>query len=114
MLRDTVKTYDQVYIVVDALNECQDARFLLTKLSSVLSDINVSEIHRLLGMVTCRPIPENVGHFRGCSMLEIKAVDADINMYLEYQISLCLPDWKEERRVQHSCARGVAKSVDGL
>lgn len=113
-LTDTIKSYDKVFVVIDALDEFQDARLLLTKFGSVLSNINVSNNHRLLGMVTCCPIPEIAEHFRGCSTIEIRALDSDINTYLEHQSPLCLPGWKEDEEFKHLIREKVAESVDGM
>jgi ankyrin repeat domain-containing protein 50 len=80
LLKNEVKTYSGVFIVIDALDECSDVvrKDLMSKIQS-LTFVKI--------LVTSRPI-DTIGHDVGADCrLDIFAKDSDIKCYLEGQLS---------------------------
>ena len=83
-LRSEITRLSEVFIIVDAMDECSvdnDTREeLLTTLQSLLEMANV----RL--MITSRPVASVEAHLQGMACLEIRATDEDIRKYVENRI----------------------------
>jgi hypothetical protein len=73
--------YQRVFIVVDALDECQASD---SNLSTFLSQIfSLQERNRLNFFATSRPIPHIVAKFKNCRSRHILASDEDVHRYLQ-------------------------------
>ena len=82
LLRLQVEKFDEVFIVIDALDECpeldQTRKELLTEVRGLLPKVRL--------MVTSRNIPSIENMFKHDKRLEIRAQDQDIRKFIESQI----------------------------
>jgi hypothetical protein len=79
-LRSEIRTYSSVFIMLDALDECQEdyQGRLITELESLSSTVYL--------MVTSRPLDLIKQRFRGACHLDINAMDGDVRKYIESRI----------------------------
>lgn len=84
ILQETMASYKTVYLVVDALDECEDSdgtrRELLTRLNSLQSSRDVR------AMITSRPIPEIMAMLPKAIRLEIQASREDVEQFVAGQM----------------------------
>ncbi|KAF2678030.1 ankyrin [Lentithecium fluviatile CBS 122367] len=83
-LRDVVSHYSTVYIVVDALDECQDSDGTRRQFLAKLRDLQPGRDIRL--MATSRFIPEIVDTFHEELNLEVQASEDDVKRFVAGQI----------------------------
>lgn len=83
-LKDALKYYSTIYIVVDALDEFQDNYSTRHQFLARLKDLQAHLDIRL--MFTSRPIPEIVELFRDDVKLEVQASKEDLERYLSGQL----------------------------
>ncbi len=84
LLHSEITGLSEVFILVDAMDECSNNNYtredLLTTLQSLLEMPNV----RLL--ITSRPVASIDAHLQGMAYLEIRAANEDIRRYIENRI----------------------------
>ena len=82
LLRLQVDTFDRVFIVIDALDECpeldQTRQAFLVEVRGLLPNIRL--------MVTSRNIPSIENIFKHDTRLEIRAQDQDVRKFIESQM----------------------------
>lgn len=92
-LVEVSKSYDQVFIVIDALDECQDQDLFLPLITSLLQD---SPIKTKI-FVTSRREKRILNSFTklGCPMIQIEAkkVDIDIAVFVSSEIDRRVVDY---------------------
>lgn len=82
VLHSVVLDYSQVFIIIDALDECQDPETLI-------KDIFGLQAHTEANLfITSRPIPRILNKFKGSLSLEISARGEDVERYLDGNMSL--------------------------
>ena len=76
--------YSEVYVVIDALDECIDAkrRFIWSELLSALK----SSVTNLRLLYTSREIADIAGILKGSTSIPIRASEADIEAYVRAQV----------------------------
>lgn len=83
LLQATVESYDRVYFIIDALDECSEAngtrKDLLTELQRLKPAANT--------LITSRDIPSIERLLQDAARIEIRASDEDIKNYVEDRIS---------------------------
>ncbi|RVD89722.1 uncharacterized protein DFL_000717 [Arthrobotrys flagrans] len=109
-LESVCREYERVFIIVDALDECQT--------SNNCREIFISKLfqfHSKCGtniFITSRMLPEITEKFENCGRLEVRARDEDVRKYLDAQISNSgvkrLMDYREEIKT------GITRTVDGM
>jgi Cdc6-like AAA superfamily ATPase len=113
-LRSVAAMYSRVFIIVDALDECQTSDGCRSRL---LSEIFSLQAKREVNFfATSRPSPyiEREFQLRACIPLEILASDEDMHRYLDGQMSelpafvLKRPDLQEEIKT------GITRAVEGM
>lgn len=110
LLRDVVKIYRRLFIVVDALDECRvfdDTR------ARFLSELfNLQTLHGVNIFATSRNIPQIIDQFDGSMSLEIRAHDEDVLQYLNGRIA------QSESKVLQACSEeiksGITNVIDGM
>ncbi|KAH8585990.1 hypothetical protein B0O99DRAFT_704796, partial [Bisporella sp. PMI_857] len=104
--------YSRVYIVVDALDECQISdgcrqRFLL----------GLFDLHAKCGVnlfATSRPISSIEKEFEGSTILEIRASEEDVRQYLDSHM-FRLPGFvARSPELQEDIKTSIIKAVDGM
>ncbi|KAH6716575.1 hypothetical protein BKA61DRAFT_513501, partial [Leptodontidium sp. MPI-SDFR-AT-0119] len=112
MLESAIAIFSRVYIIVDALDECQLSggcrpRFL----SSVLS-LQARTGARLFA--TSRPIPDIEKTFKNCLSLEILASDEDIQTYLNGHMSQLPTFVLNKPKLQEEIVTEIVMAVKGM
>jgi ankyrin repeat domain-containing protein 50 len=81
-LETEIKTYEKVFVVVDALDECTESNEsrikLLKVLQSLTGPVNL--------MVTSRDLSSIEQHFREAQHLRIRATDGDVTKYVQSKL----------------------------
>jgi hypothetical protein len=97
-----------VFILVDALDECNCTQELLSDLFQIQAVCNVNI------MATSRSIPEIVHLFEGAKMVEIQATDEDVQWYLDEQIRNKPKLAKLDPVLKDEIKTSIVNSVDGM
>lgn len=111
-LHSAVKLYSRVFIVVDALDECDAER--------TCRPIFLEEVFKLQDKTTAnffatsRPIPDIDMHFNGCPSLEILASEEDVSMYLENHMSQLPGFVLKNRSLRDQVKIEITAAVDGM
>jgi hypothetical protein len=113
-LHTAIVAYSRVFIVVDALDEC-DVGYRTTFLE------NIFELHastRLNILATSRPIQEIAGIFedsaRTLHVIEIQADEDDVQMFLNSQISRSLPSIRRNYQLREHVKKEIGAAVRGM
>lgn len=82
VLQSELSAFSRAFVVIDALDECQDHE----------SRVGLLEILLSLGgnlqlMVTSHDLPVIAQHFQATDCLEIQTQDADVRIYVEHRIN---------------------------
>ncbi|KGQ02961.1 Ankyrin-3 [Beauveria bassiana D1-5] len=111
-LRSVTAMYQRVFIIVDALDECQITNGCRSKF--------VGEIFRLKAecpvsfFATSRFIPSITDRFEESASLEIRATAEDVRRYVRSRLSE-LPSFVERSSdLQEEVVAGIVKAVDGM
>jgi Cdc6-like AAA superfamily ATPase len=109
-IRDVVAQYPYVFIVVDALDECQrETRHqLLSKLFALQKEADV----RLLA--TSRFVLDVEDALRPAIRLEVKASNEDVRQFVVGQIFRLLPDVQRSKALQNLVQERVVEAADGM
>jgi hypothetical protein len=102
--------YSRVFIIVDALDECQISDGCRTRLLSKIFNLQVRNGANIFA--TSRFIPDITEKFQGSISLEIRASDEDMQRYLDGRIleseSVVLKTSREEIKAE------IMKAVDRM
>ncbi|KAF2628821.1 ankyrin repeat domain-containing protein [Macroventuria anomochaeta] len=109
-LRDVLTHYPLVHIVIDALDECQNAtrRQLLAKLRDFQAGSDVRF------MVTARYIPDIEDAFRGALRLEVQASREDVKRFVAGQIFRLPTCIQRSAALQEMVQERIVDAVDGM
>jgi Cdc6-like AAA superfamily ATPase len=104
--------YSRVFIIVDALDECQVSNSCRQRF--LLEMFNLQANHGVNLYATSRFIPEITTKFQANISLEIRASKEDIGRYLEAHMRHLSPfdDW--DRQLQDEIKVAIADAVDGM
>ena len=111
-LHSVAAKYLRVYIIVDALDECQALDGCRAGLLSEL--FNLQKRHRANILATSRFIPEIVNKFKGSDLLEIRASREDVERYLEGHMGQLLYFVQQNQQLQTDIKIGISEAVDGM
>lgn len=102
--------YSRVFIIVDALDECQTA----SRKSFLFEIFAIQAKCRANIFATSRPIPEVTDKFKGLKSLEIRASKEDIERYLEGHIGQlsAFDEWSQ--RLRDEVKISISEAVDGM
>jgi hypothetical protein len=108
-LQSAVNLYSRVFIIIDALDECQDGR------SSFLSEIFSLQANTGLNIfATSRPLLEIETQFKGCLSREILARDEDVRRYLDSHILQLSGSVYQIQEIAEEITNAIVKAVDGM
>lgn len=111
-LQAVISSYDNVYIVLDALDECSDADTDRSRLLNFCFALQQQPGLHL--MATSRHIPDIVNRFTHASRLEIRADPLDVKRYVEGQIGRLPKCIQRDRDLQGRIATKLAEVADGM
>ncbi|KAI1745798.1 hypothetical protein F4680DRAFT_455804 [Xylaria scruposa] len=110
-LRSVVSEFSRVFIVVDALDECQADNFQREFISELLDFRSNFEINFL---ATSRSIPAITSRFSSAVTKEIQASDEDIVKYLDGNLSHLQDSISGDLTLQAEIKDSIVKCVDGM
>lgn len=104
--------YSQIFIAVDALDECQASDGCRSTLLREIFSLQAKGGANLFA--TSRPIPEISEQFEGSASLEIRASEGDIQRYLDGRMSQLPAFIQRNSYLQGMIKTSVAEVVDGM
>ena len=111
-LQAVTTLYSRVFIIVDALDECQTSDNCRSKFLSNIFDLQAQTRANLF--VTSRFIPEITEKFNEGMRLEIRASDQDVQRYLDGHMSELPRCVLSSSDLQDEIKTGIIKAVDGM
>jgi len=108
-LRNVASLYSKLFLVVDALDECQVSDGCRNAFIEALINLQASTGVNLF--MTSRFIPEITDKFDKKDWLEIRATKADVERYLEYHIRKSSHTIRE---MEEDITRTISDTVDGM
>ncbi|KAK2933703.1 Ankyrin repeat [Fusarium oxysporum f. sp. vasinfectum] len=111
-LQYVIELYTKVFIIVDALDECQALDDCRGKLLSEI--LRYQDRTAVNFFATSRPIPDITKIFQHTLCLEIRATKDDVTLYLEKHIGTLRPVIETNSRLQEQIKIGISDAVDGM
>jgi NACHT domain len=112
VLYSVVADFSKVFIIIDALDECQVSNRGRRRVLSEIFNIQAKTSVNLFA--TSRFIPEIIKEFKGSVSLEIRASDNDVQKYLDGHM-LELPSFVvRSHDLQEEIKTKITKAVDGM
>lgn len=118
VLEGTMKAFDKVYIILDALDECSDRHNLLEKIEKI-QNWRLSQLHMLLTSRALTDIEEALE-----PMIDVKsriciqnaAVNADIGVYVDQMLQKDrhLKRWRNHKQAQKEIRKALKEKADGM
>lgn len=111
-LRAVLAHYPTVYIVIDALDKCQDGDGTRRQFLAKLRDLQAGRDLRL--MATSRSISEVVDEFREALRLEVQASKEDVKRFVagqKYRLPKCI---QRDPALQDIVQDKIVEAVDGM
>jgi len=103
-----IATYSKVYIIVDALDECQCRSILLSDIFSLQAKTGAKLF------TTSRPIPDIKESFKESLSLEILASDEDVRKYLNGHMSQLPTFVLRKSELQEEIIMEIVNAVEGM
>jgi len=112
VLQSVAVTYSRVFIIIDALDECQISGSYQQRFLSSLFNLQVNYGINLF--ITSRPILNIEKEFKGKIILEIRASEEDVRRYLEDHM-FRLPGFVvRSLELQEEIKTSIIKATDGM
>ncbi|KAL6910524.1 ankyrin repeat-containing domain protein [Trichoderma evansii] len=117
LLQQITASYSRVFILLDALDECQESNGCR---ASFLEEIFLlQESAKVDIFATSRFIPEIMQTFEACKYMEIRATQQDLQRYVRSQLEEGgiehLPSLvKNKPELEDAIIRGISNAVDGM
>ncbi|KAH8727407.1 ankyrin repeat domain-containing protein [Phaeosphaeriaceae sp. PMI808] len=112
VLQDVLTHYSTIYIIVDALDECQDSDGTRRQFLAKLRDLQTGRDVRL--MATSRFIPEIVDWFNEALKLEVQASKEDVKRFVAGQICRLPRCIQRDPALQEIVQEKIVEAVDGM
>ena len=111
-IQSVVTAYTRVFIIIDALDECQVSNGCQAKLLSEMFSLQEKFGANLLA--TSRYIPEITEKFNGSLRLEIRASNQDVQRYLDGHMSQLPGCVLRNSDLKNEIRSDIIKAVDGM
>jgi Cdc6-like AAA superfamily ATPase len=111
-LHSVAALYSKMFIIVDALDECQTSNSCRTKFLAEI--FNLQGKYRLNIFATSRFVPEVTTKFSQSILLEIRARDQDVQRYLEGHINQLPSFVQQDQELQEEIKTKISDAVDGM
>ncbi|RSL80077.1 hypothetical protein CEP51_006860 [Fusarium floridanum] len=112
LLQVVAAEISRVFIVVDALDECQASEGCRARLLSELFELQVKCGVNIFA--TSRFIPDIVDTFEIGTALEIRASNEDVERYVKGRIDHLQPFVRRNKQLQEEIKVGISTAVDGM
>jgi hypothetical protein len=113
-LRTAAATYERVFIVVDALDECQPSDGSQTAFLTEVFNLRSAAGASLNVFVTSRPGPDIVRMFDKFPSLAIRAKEEDIQQYLRGHMGELLSFVARNKGLQEDIIWRISTAADGV
>lgn len=116
ILQSVVMEYSRVFILVDALDECQSSDGVRSRFMSQIFSLQGSNEDCINVFATSRPIPEIRVEFerRKSKMVEIRAHDEDIHKYLHGHLSQLPSFVSSSPGLEERIKDAIIRAADGM
>jgi hypothetical protein len=111
-LQAVVTMCSRVFIIVDALDECQVSDGCRSIFISKIFELQAKTRAKLF--TTSRPIPGIEKEFKGCLSCEILASDEDVRRFLDGHISQLLTFVLSRKELQEEIKTEIVRAVKGM
>lgn len=111
-LRSVAQLFDHVFIVVDALDECQESNHCLPRFLSELFDLQ-----KQLGVnlfATARPLGHIKSSFEKAMSIEIRAHSEDVRKYVSGRLGELPMVVQRNSKLQEAIMDNISRVVDGM
>ena len=112
LLQSEMHRYSQIFVVIDALDECSNENQARQNLLSKLHALQMS--HSVNLMMTSRHIPDITQEFQNSLQLEIRANEEDVRGYLDGQMFRLASCVRKNTDLQEAIKESIVKAVDGM
>jgi hypothetical protein len=109
-LQSVAAMYSRVFVIVDALDECQEVDGCRRILLSELFKLQAGTATNILA--TSRFIPEVEKEFKGSVVLEIRASDKDVRKYLDGRMAQMF--FSPDLDLQAEIKTEISRAADGM
>ena len=114
-LHSVSTVYSRIFIIVDALDECQVTNGCRTKLLSGIFELQASQARVEVNIFsTSRYIPEIVERFKESISLEIRANDEDLQTYLAGHMEQLPPFVLSSPDLQNEVKATISHATNGM
>ncbi|KAK5073265.1 hypothetical protein LTR51_005907 [Lithohypha guttulata] len=114
VLRLLVSSCGCVFVVVDALDECGNTEKQRDNLLDELFSLQKSIHNNIHVLATTRFIPDIVNQFSGRPQLEIRAAEADIQVYLANRMNRLARFVSQDDQLQEEIKRQIVDAAEGM
>jgi hypothetical protein len=111
-LQSVVALYSRAFIIVDALDECKESNGCRTRLLSEIFSLQSMKGANLF--VTSRFIPEITEKFGGSLSLEVRAIDEDVERWMDGHMSQLPSFVRGNQDLQQEIKTEIVKAIDGM
>ena len=111
-LQSVVAMYSKVFIIVDALDECQEKDNSRKRLLTQIFHLQTSSEVRFF--TTSRHIPNISNNFPEDTRLEVRATEQDLRKYLEGRVSLLPSCVQRNPQLIEEVNVAILQAVDGM
>jgi len=111
-LHTVAALYSRVFVIVDAVDECQESNGCQKKILAEILDLETQLSANVF--VTSRPIPEIAKVFMDKIRLNITARDDDVQRYLDGRLSQVSGFLRRDRQLQEEIKTEIVQAVDGM
>ncbi|KAK8135509.1 hypothetical protein PG984_003449 [Apiospora sp. TS-2023a] len=111
-LQSLAASYRRVYIVIDALDECQTSNGCRAEFLSQLLDLQSQQLIKLF--VTCRNIPDIVSMFHNSTCLRIRANMDDVRTYVEGNMRRMRSCVQRDSALRKKIVATITEAADGM
>ncbi len=105
-------TYSRLFVIVDALDECQVLDGCQAQLFSSLFALQEKQGANIFA--TSRFIPQILDHFKTSISLEIRATTADVTRYLKGHMNQLPSCVRQDPQLQEEIRIGISEGADGM
>ena len=111
-LQSASAKYSRVFIILDALDECETSHGYLPTLQSQIIDLQARA--QLNVFATSRHIPGIEERFKGCLVQEVLASEEDVRNYIDSHM-VHLPKFvQKDQSLQHDIKDKLVRAVEGM
>lgn len=109
-LSSLATAFQKVHIVIDALDECK-----MDVCSELASIIQGQQLHyNIRFLVTTRPIPNVLDHLPSSSILEVRASESDVALYLGARMQDLPKFVQKDQALQEKIIVAIVSAVEGM